>query len=46
MCKYCENEINKWEDLLELINVSLEKKVEKLENFIKSKNLWESYLHF
>lgn len=25
---------------------SLEKKVEKLENFIKSKDLWESYLHF
>ena len=41
-----ENEIHKWEDLLERINGSLEKKVEKLENFIKSKDLWESYLHF
>lgn len=40
------NEIYKWEDLLERINGSLEKKVEKLENFIKSKDLWESYLHF
>ena len=41
------NEIYKWEDLLERINVSfLEKKVEKLENFIKYKDLWESYLHF
>ena len=41
-----ENEIHKWENLLERINGSLEKKVEKLENFIKSKDLWESYLHF
>ena len=41
-----ENEIHKWEDLLERINGRLEKKVEKLENFIKSKDLWESYLHF
>lgn len=41
-----ENQIHKWEDLLERINGSLEKKVEKLENFIKSKDLWESYLHF
>lgn len=41
-----ENEIHKWENLLERINGSLEKKIEKLENFIKSKDLWESYLHF
>lgn len=41
-----QNEIYKWEDLLEKINGNLEKKVEKLENFIKSKDLWESYLHF
>ena len=41
-----ENEIHKWENLLERINGSLEKKVEKLESFIKSKDLWESYLHF
>lgn len=41
-----ENEIHKWEDLLERINGSLEKKVEKLEYFIKSKDLWESYLNF
>ena len=41
-----ENEIHKWENLLERINGNLEKKVEKLENFIKSKDLWESYLHF
>lgn len=40
------NEIYKWEALLERINGSLEKKVEKLEYFIKSKDLWESYLHF
>lgn len=41
-----ENEIHKWEDLLERINGNLEKKVEKLERFIKSRDLWESYLHF
>lgn len=41
-----ENEIHKWEDLLERINGNLEKKVEKLEKFIKYKDLWESYLHF
>ena len=41
-----ENEIYKWENLLGKINGSLEKKVEKLESFIKSKGLWESYLHF
>lgn len=41
-----ENEIHKWEELLERINGNLEKKVEKLERFIKSRDLWESYLHF
>ena len=41
-----ENEIHKWEDLLEKINGNLEKKIERLESFIKSKDLWESYLHF
>ena len=41
-----EDEIHKWEDLLERINGNLEKKVEKLERFIKSRDLWESYLHF
>ena len=40
-----QNEINKWGNLLERIDGKLEKKVEKLENFIKSKDLWESYLH-
>ena len=41
-----QNEIYKWENLLERINVNLEKKIERLESFIKSKDLWESYLHF
>lgn len=41
-----QKEIYKWEDLLARINGSLEKKVEKMENFIKSKDLWESYLHY
>lgn len=41
-----QNEIYKWENLLERINVNLEKKINRLESFIKSKDLWESYLHF
>lgn len=41
-----QNEIYKWENLLERINGNLEKKIERLESFIKSKDLWESYLHF
>ena len=41
-----ENEINKWEVLLEKVDRNLERKVKKLEDFIKSKDLWESYLHF
>lgn len=41
-----EMEIYKWEDLLEKIDHNLESKVKKLEEFIKSKDLWESYLHF
>lgn len=41
-----ENEIYKWEALLERIDKNLERKVKKLEDFIKSKDLWESYLHF
>lgn len=41
-----ENEIYKWEDLLEKVDRNLERKVKKLEDFIKSKDLWESYLHF
>ena len=41
-----QNEIYKWENLLERINSNLEKKIERLESFIKSKDLWESYLHF
>ena len=41
-----QNEIYKWENLLKRINSNLEKKVERLESFIKSKDLWESYLHF
>ena len=41
-----ENEIYKWENLLERINGNLEKRIEKLERFIKYKDLWESYLHF
>ena len=40
------NEIRKWEDLLYKIDGSLEKKIEKLEAFIKSKDLWQSYLNF
>lgn len=41
-----QNEIYKWENLLERINVNSEKTIERLEHFIKSKGLWESYLHF
>ena len=41
-----QNEIYKWENLLEKINGSLEKKINRMESFIKSKDLWESYLHF
>ena len=41
-----QTEIYKWENLLERINCNSEKTIERLENFIKSKDLWESYLHF
>lgn len=41
-----QNEIYKWENLLERININLEKTINRLESFIKSKDLWESYLHF
>lgn len=39
-------EIRKWEDLVYKIDGSLEKKIDKLEAFIKSKDLWQSYLNF
>lgn len=40
------NEIRKWEELLYKIDGSLEKRISKLEKFIKSKDLWQSYLNF
>nr|DAM54138.1 MAG TPA: hypothetical protein [Caudoviricetes sp.] len=40
------NEIRKWEELLYKIDGSLEKRISKLEKFIKSKDLWKSYLNF
>lgn len=40
------NEIRKWENLLYKIDGSLEKKIERLENFIQHKDLWLEYLHY
>lgn len=40
------NEIRKWEELLYKIDGSLEKRISKMERFIKSKDLWQSYLNF
>ena len=40
------NIIRKWEELLYKIDGSLEKRISKLEKFIKSKDLWKSYLNF
>ena len=40
------NEIRKWEKLLYKIDGSLEKKIERLENFIQHKDLWLEYLHY
>lgn len=39
-------EIRKWEELLYKIDGSLEKRISRLEAFIKSKDLWQSYLKF
>ena len=39
-------EIRKWENLLYKIDGSLEKKIERLENFIQHKDLWLEYLHY
>lgn len=40
------NEIRKWENLLYKIDGSLERRIEKLESFIKHKDLWLEYLHY
>lgn len=41
-----EEEIYKWENLLEKITTNYEEKIKKLEDFIKSKDLWNSYLNW
>lgn len=41
-----EEEIHKWENLLEKITTNYEEKIKKLEDFIKSKDLWDSYLNW
>lgn len=41
-----KNEIYKWEDLLSRINLNTEKTIKKLEDFIKAKDLWSSYLYW
>jgi len=41
-----EEEIYKWEELLRRIDLANERTITHLINFIKSKDLWLSYLHW